>query len=66
MKVVITTKKRSAKYMGDISYINEEKDLLVLDNMIILDKDGNFKVASKSDKKRKFKISRLSRIDRIN
>ncbi len=66
MKIVITTKERGSKYMGNVTYISEKKDILVIDNLIILDKEGDFKVASKSDTKRTFKISKLSKIERVN
>ena len=57
--VIITQKKTGAKYEGKLSYISKPKGFVVLDNMKILDKQGNVKVASKSDTKREFKISEI-------
>jgi len=64
-KVVITTKEKGSKYKGTVSYIDQKKDLLVLDDMVILDKSGDFKVSSKTDKKRNFKLSKLSNIEKV-
>jgi hypothetical protein len=57
--VVITQNKTGAKYEGKLSYISKSKGFIVLDNMRILDKQGNVKVASKKDTKREFKISEI-------
>lgn len=60
--VILTKKISNAKYKGTVSWISESKGMLILDRLIILNRDESFKVASKSCTKRGFKIEDIKHL----